>query len=213
MPLPRPQLDPTTQQRRLRQGVAMLWLGIKQACSAVLWLGWIWVRRILGVFLALIVLFEQWGWKPLVAALGYVARLAPVAAIEGWIGRLPPYAALFAFALPTVFLLPLKLVALYLIAHGHAVSAACLFIGAKVVGTAVVARLYLLTSPQLMQIAWFRRAHDVIVPLLHKVHEDIRRSWAWRYGRMLKTKTKLALAPVVARIKSRLAALFSIGRG
>ena len=213
MPANRPQFDPIIQQRRLRQGLALLWLGLKQSGTAGLWLALIWLRRAGGLVFALIVLFEQWGWKPLVAALSVLARFAPVAAIERWIAGLPPYGALVAFALPTALLLPLKLLALFLIANGHTVMAAALFIGAKIVGTAIIARLYLLTEDKLMQIGWFRQAHGIIMPRLHTLHEEIRRSWAWRYGRMLKTKAKHAVAPMVVRLKARLAALLWPDRG
>jgi hypothetical protein len=205
--------DATALARRFRQGLGLIALGSSQAGGAVARLAWLWFKRAGGLLLALIVLFEQWGWQPLVALLARLARLAPIAALERVISRLPPYAALLAFGLPTVFLLPLKLLALYLIANGHAVSAAALFIGAKVVGTAVVARLFQLTSPQLMRIWWFKQAHDAIAPRLHKLHEDIRRSWAWRYGRMLKTRIKHKLAPLVAALKLRLEALLPRIRG
>ncbi len=199
--------DATALARRFRQGLGLIALGSTQAGGAAARLVWLWIKRAAGLLLAAIVLFEQWGWEPLVALLSRIAHLAPVAAVERLISRLPPYAALLAFGLPTAFLLPLKLLALYLIAHGHAVIATALFIGAKVVGTAVVARLYQLTSPQLMQIGWFKRAHDFMAPWLHTLHEEIRRSWAWRYGRMLKTRVRHKLAPLVAALKLRLAAL------
>jgi hypothetical protein len=205
--------DSTALARRFRQGLGLIVLGGSQASGAIARLAWLWIKRTGGLLLALIVLFEQWGWEPLVALISRIAHLAPIAALERLISRLPPYAALVTFGLPTAFLLPLKLLALYLIAHGHAVSAAALFIGAKVVGTAVVARLYQLTSPQLMQIWWFKRGHDAIAPRLHRLHEDIRRSWAWRYGRMLKTRVKHKVAPLLAALKVRLGTLLPGSKG
>ena len=208
----KPPADVTALRGQVRRGLAMAWLGLSLAGGAGFHLLWIALRRAFGVLFALVVLFEQWGWRPLAAALAKLARLAPVAALERFIAGLPPYAALVTFALPSALLVPLKLLALYLIANGHAVSAALLFIGAKVVGTAVVARLYQLTQPQLMQIGWVRRIHDVLVPWLHAVHEAIRQSWAWRYGRIVKAKAKRALAPVVARIKAKAMELLSLVR-
>ena len=126
---------------------------------------------------------------------------------------MPPYAALVTFAVPTALLVPLKLLALYLIANGHAFSAGALFIGAKIVGTALVARLYQLTEQQLMQIAWVRRVRDVLMPRLHALHEAIRSSWAWRYGRVLEQKVKRVLLPITAQIKARVVALLAMRRG
>ena len=51
--------------------------------------------------------------------------------------RLPPYAALVVFVLPSTLLLPLKLLAVVLIAKGQIVLAGILFAFAKVVATAL----------------------------------------------------------------------------
>ena len=59
------------------------------------------LRSILQMLLALIIVFEEWGWQPLADLLGRLARWRPWAAVETAIARLPPYAALIVFALPT----------------------------------------------------------------------------------------------------------------
>lgn len=169
--------------------------------------GLLWLRRALGVILALVVLFAEWGWRPLAALLGQLRRLAPIARLENWVQTLSPYAALVAFLLPSLFLLPLKLLALYLIAHGQKLAALGLFAIAKIGGTAIVARLFMLTSPQLLRIAWFARGYHLIMPWKEALFAQIRASWAWRYGRMLKSKVRqlarrawAAGRPVIARL-------------
>jgi hypothetical protein len=52
--------------------------------------------------------------------------------------------------------------------------------------------------------------HAVVMPRLHAVHDAIRQSWAWRYGRILKFQVKRALAPLVALVKARVAGLLSV---
>lgn len=160
---------------------------------AVLATVWLWTRRALGIVLALVVLFEEWGWRPLADLLGQLRRLQLIARLENRIQVLPPYAALFVFAVPSVCLFPLKLVGLYLIAHGQKLAAIALIGFAKVAGTAIVARLFLLTKPQLMRIGWFARLYNLVMPWKEAVFAQIRASWAWRYGRMLKSKVKQIL--------------------
>lgn len=145
---------------------------------------------VLQLFAALIVLFEEWGWKPLSQAVAWLARYAPVARIEAWIASLPPYPSLLVFALPTTLLLPLKFVAMWLLANGQMVAATALFFGAKVVSTALVARLFTLTQPSLMRIVWFARAYNWFVPWKDALFAKIRASWIWRYGRMVKSRAK-----------------------
>ncbi|MGQ0456994.1 MAG: hypothetical protein ACT4OU_08020 [Hyphomicrobium sp.] len=144
-----------------------------------------------NILAALFVLFEEWGWRPLSNLLARLARYRPVAAIERAIAKAPPYAALLVFALPTTLLLPLKFVAMWLLAQGQVAAATGLFIGAKVASTALIARIFLLTKPALMRIPWFARAYGWFMPWKDHLFAIIRASWIWRYGRMVKTRVKL----------------------
>ncbi len=155
---------------------------------------------------ALILLFEEWGWRPLVDLLGRLSRFAPWARLERFIAGLPPYGALAVLALPTTILLPLKFVAVYLLAQGHAFSAAVLFVAAKISSTALIARIFILTKPALMRIGWFQRAHDWLMPWKEHLFAIIRASWAWRYGRMVKTRVRLEAKQAWLRLQPRLVA-------
>jgi hypothetical protein len=146
------------------------------------------VRRLFEILFALILIFEEWGWRPLAAALARLAKFPIIARIETLITALPPYGALAVFVLPSILIFPLKLLALFLIATGHALSAALLFVGAKIAGTAILARLFMLTQPKLMQIGWFARLYNWLMPWKDRAFAAIRSSWAWRYGRIVKHK-------------------------
>jgi hypothetical protein len=163
----------------------------------------------LQVIAAVIVLFEEWGWRPLVEGLSYLARFRSWARLELWIAGLPPYGALAALALPTSILFPLKLVALYLLALGHAVSGGALFAAAKIASTALIARIFMLTKPALMQIAWFARAYDWLIPWQEAMFAMIRASWVWRYGRMVKTRVRLETTRAWAGAKPKLEAAWA----
>ncbi len=108
-----------------------------------------------GPVLALVLIFEEWGWEPLQRLIGRLARLPLWGRMEALIARLPPYAALMVFFVPTLLLFPVKLLALYWIGKGHAVLGLVVVVVAKMLGTAAVARLFALTHPALMRLAWF----------------------------------------------------------
>jgi len=148
------------------------------------------LRSGLEFLLALIIVFEEWGWRPLAELLGYLGRWRPWAVLESWIVRMPPYVALVVFSLPTLMLLPLKFVALLLIGNGQVVLATLLFIAAKVVATALVARLFLLTQPALMQIGWFAYSYDTVMPWKQALTDRVHASWAWRVGRIWKERLR-----------------------
>ena len=144
------------------------------------------LRAIATGLLALLILFEEWGWDPLQRALARLGRLPLLRQIEGLITRLPPYAALAFFLLPTLLLLPIKLAALALIARGQPVLGALVIVAAKVVGTAIVARLFILTRPALLQLAWFVRLYLRWVGWKAALLLHVRASWAWRTARAVK---------------------------
>jgi hypothetical protein len=206
-PPPRPESPPPSNGPRFAR-TRVTWLTLR----ALRVIG-VSARVVLQTLLALVIVFEEWGWRPLAAALARLARLKPIAWLEAHIQRLPPYGALLVFGAPSVLLLPLKLLALYLIASGHEVAAAALFIGAKVVGTAIVARLFQLTEHQLLQIPWFAWAYGIIMPWKDALKAWIRESWAWRYGRVVKARVRRLAAPIIGAVRVEAAALVARVRG
>lgn len=180
---------------RLRAGAQNLWQLLRPPLSFAL-----------QVAAALILLFEEWGWQPLAAALARMARFPLWARLELAIAGLPPYGALAALALPTSILLPLKFVSLYLLAAGQVLAATLLFVAAKIASTALIARIFLLTKPALMQIGWFATIYNLVVPWQQALFARIRASWVWRWGRVLKARLRRAAAAAWARWRPALAA-------
>lgn len=148
------------------------------------------VRGLFGAALALLLLFEEWGWEPLQRSLARLGRLPLFAWIERRIAALPPYAALALFGVPTLALLPIKLAALWLVGHGQAALGLAVIIAAKVLGTAVVARLFVLTQSALLRLAWFAALYGWWAPWKNALLDRVRASWAWRAGRVVKRRVR-----------------------
>ncbi|MET3130598.1 hypothetical protein AAKU55_000855 [Oxalobacteraceae bacterium GrIS 1.11] len=129
---------------------------------------------------AIFLLSEEWLWRWGARAMRQLARLPPLHALEGWIVRLPPYPALFVFILPATLLLPVKMLALLAIAHGHAWSGIGVILAAKLGGAALVARLYTLTRPVLLSLPWFARGHGRFIALKDRWIARLRATRAWR---------------------------------
>ena len=142
-----------------------------------------WLRWLVDLVLAALILFEEWGWEPLQALLARLARLPPLSWLEGWLARLPPYAALVVFAVPALALLPVKLAAVALAARGHPLQGLAIIVLAKLAGTAIVARLFELTQPALMRLAWFARLHARWLVWKRALLERVRATAAWRSAR------------------------------
>lgn len=152
------------------------------------------LRRGVEALLALLILFEEWGWEPLKRAMAWLMHWPALQWIERAIAKLPPYAALLVFALPTLLLLPVKIAALWLLGHGQATAGVIVVIAAKLVGTALVARIFQLTQPALMKLGWFARFYIGWMVWKDAWTTRIRASWAWRAGRVMKRRMALRWA-------------------
>jgi hypothetical protein len=140
--------------------------------------------------LALALLFEEWGWEPLARLLGQLARLPIIGWLERRIAALPPYGALAVFFLPALLLLPVKLLALWLISQGRTLLGVTVIVAAKLLGTAIVARLFMLTQSQLMQLAWFARLYARWTDWKAALLARVRASRPWRIARLLKLRVR-----------------------
>ena len=144
------------------------------------------LRAILFPLIAGLLLFEEWGWAPLAAAFARLASLPLWAWLERKISQLPPAGALLAFGVPMLTLLPVKVLALYLFGQGQTTLGLVLLLGAKLGGTAVLARLFQLTQPALMQLRWFAWWYPRWKAWKDGVLAEVRRSAPWREGQRLK---------------------------
>ena len=143
---------------------------------------------------ALVVLFEEWGWEPLARWAARLARLAPLARLERRVARLPPYAALFALGVPALALVPVKLLALAAIAQGRHLLGVSVVVLAKLLGTAVVARLFQLTRPALLRLPWFAALYGRWLAWKGVVLAEVRASLAWRLARRARRRLRVGAA-------------------
>jgi hypothetical protein len=159
------------------------------------------IRALLLAPVGLILLFEEWGWEPLARTFAMLARHRLWGAIERRITSLPPWAALLAFGVPVLALVPIKLLALYLFAEGHVAIGLGLVIAAKLVGTALAARLFQLTEPALLQISWFARLYLPWKRWKDRLLTQLRASAQWFWLCSARDRAKLCCRRVWASLK------------
>jgi hypothetical protein len=141
---------------------------------------------VLLALFALVIFVEEWGWRPLTALAARIARWPPIAALEALIRRAPPRLALALFLVPAVLLVPVKIGALWLIQEGRATLGIAVIVVAKLLGTALVGRLFILVEAQLMAFPWFARCVFWWRATRDRVMFALRQSILWRSGRVLR---------------------------
>lgn len=132
------------------------------------------VLKPLWILLALVFLFEAWLWSHLAPIVQWAVDRIPWRRLKerlaAEIGKLPPYATLLVFLVPVVLLFPLKLLGLWMLAHGSWLGAMAVLALAKVVSMGVTAFIFDLTRPKLLQLGWFRWFYEHMLVWLAKAH-------------------------------------------
>ena len=148
------------------------------------------LRWIIRVTLAILILFEEWGWEPLRRVFALIARLPVIRQTEALLKRLPPRWAFVVLVLPSLLILPIKLAAVWLVAEGHALLGVGVIIAAKLFGTALLAWLFQLIQPALMQLPWFARLYARWTRWKADLLAWVRASAVWRTARAIKLRVK-----------------------
>jgi hypothetical protein len=145
------------------------------------------------VIATIILLLEDWLWDDLQRIAAAIGRLPVLRQIETMIASLPPYGALAIFAAPSLFLIPVKLAALWFFAHGQATLGFLVAAGAKVIGTALVARLFTLTQKSLLQLGWFAALYAQVMAFKARAYGAIRATAIYRLTHARYVRLKEAL--------------------
>ncbi|MEO8836508.1 MAG: hypothetical protein ABI364_07190 [Caldimonas sp.] len=150
-------------------------------------LGAVWpaIRAALLALVAVVIFVEEWGWRPLSALVARLAVVPPIAWFEAVIRRSPPRVALALFLVPAGLLVPVKLLALWLIEDGRTTLGIAIIVAAKLVGTAFVGRLFVLVEPQLMSFPWFARCAIWWRATRDRLMARLHQSMFWRSARVL----------------------------
>ncbi len=159
-------------------------------------------RRLFSGLLALVILFEEWGWEPLQRALAGLSRWRAIAWLEQRIAALSPRWALVLLGVPFLLLQPFQLTAIWLVSQGQAKLGLMMLLGAKIFGTALLARLFHLTHPALMRMPWFERGYTRWSGWKNALLAKVRASWAWRAGRVFKRQALRRWQAIKTRFSS-----------
>ena len=136
-----------------------------------------WMRKALTlplmVLAAALILFEDFVWNKITLLVGLVSRWRLVARLERWVLTRDRTTTLALFAIPISALIPIKLIAVYLIVSGHVTVGILVIIAAKLIGTAISARLFMIAKPKLMTFETFVLVYNKVIQFKNWAHRVI----------------------------------------
>jgi hypothetical protein len=147
------------------------------------------ILRPILVFLAIVFLIEAWLWDRLEPVVARILVSFPLlrfkAAVARLIDTLSPVGTLILLALPAAAVLPLKMLAFWLMATGAWIEGAGVFVFAKLGAIGTTAFVFDVGRDKLLQLAWFRMiydyvnwlrrwAHALVDPIAHRIRYRLR---------------------------------------
>ncbi len=152
------------------------------------------VKRVLTpplvILAAAIMFFEEWLWHRVTRGMAVVGRWPVFRQLEAWLQTLPPYGALAILILPGAMLLPIKWAALVLMAQGRIFAGLSVIVVAKVLGTAVVARMFSICREALFQISWVKSLCDGVLRLKDWLYAKIKSMPGWQLAARMKLRLR-----------------------
>jgi hypothetical protein len=162
-----------------------------------------WLKRILkGVALTVAVLYfliDVLFLSIIKFIFKHLANIPVIIRVSAWIASLGPYPTLALFLIPIILLEPVKPVAAYLVATGHAVYGVLIIIVGEAIKIAVVERMFQMNRDKLMSIPAFAWAYNLVMPWL----DYLRALPAWQAVLQRYEAAKAAVREIIASWRKR----------
>jgi hypothetical protein len=133
------------------------------------------MRRLLQpvwVLLAVVFLIEAWLWDHLEPMVAWIVARIPLHTFKRWLAErvdtLSPAMSLIVFVVPVIPLFPLKLAGVWLLVHEYWLTAFVTILFAKLVGVGVMAFVFDVTRPKLLEMQWFEKLYGFVLALRRK---------------------------------------------
>jgi hypothetical protein len=154
-------------------------------------------------FAAAVVFVEQVLIRYLNVMMAAVARWPLIARFEAWLVTLPPWAAVLAFALPSIIILPVKVSAFWFATHHRFALATASVVLGKILATAILARLYRILRPTMMQLRWFAWADTKFFAWRDWAYAFVKSLPAWQQAKVLVERLRAWLTELVSGLFAR----------
>jgi hypothetical protein len=152
------------------------------------------LSRIFWFSLAIVFLIESWLWDNVKQWLRALGRILGAEKIEPWlaglVARLSPPFVLVLFAAPLATILPVKIFAWALLAHGQIFWGAVVVVAAKALALGVMSFLFDICREKLLEMPLFGRLYSLVLDL---------RAWATLFVKPYKDRARAILSQIRTR--------------
>jgi hypothetical protein len=134
------------------------------------------MKRVAVWILVALWMLEELLWDGINWIEDRIAFLALVQKLERWVAQRSPWQAAALMLTPAAALVPVKILGLWLLTSGHSLAGIGVILVAKIIGTAIVARIYRLCQTALLSLPWFAACHSLAL----RISAWVRTTDAWQ---------------------------------
>ncbi len=161
------------------------------------------VRLFLIILAAIWMIFEEWVWDSLVALMERLGRLTLVNRFERFLARQHQYLLLALFIFPFLIMIPAKVYGLLLITGGKVIRGATIFVLAKLMVTALVTRLFVISKDKLLLIKPFATFYYWFTEKKEWLYAEVRKLAGWQLAKKWISHLKTRLSSLKRSILSK----------
>lgn len=123
-----------------------------------------------AILAIIIVSFEEYIWRYVSVFVTACRNNRYLNALGLFIQDCAPYIAATFFLIPIILLIPLKILAVFLLAHGHFILGTILYLAIKIIGATIAKWIYSYAQHSLRKIVWF----EYIITLIMKISKAVK---------------------------------------
>jgi len=164
------------------------------------------LRRALLFVLALIFIFEAWLFEVTGRLVSQIVAHVPIEKVRAWVTarimNYSPWLTLTVFIIPALLLLPLKFIAVFLLAKGFVMGGVGMIVFAKMLGLGVTSFLFAVCKPKLMQLRFIKWLYEHLVRLNARAHAYVAPYMARVRAAVAELKAKLPHSTLRDKIRA-----------
>ncbi len=155
------------------------------------------MKRVATWILVALWMLEELLWDSLNWIEDKIAFLSLVRKLERWVAQRTPWQAAALMLTPAAALVPVKIIGLWLLTNGHSLAGIGTILVAKIIGTAIVARIYRLCQAALLSLPWFAACHGLAL----RISAWVRTTEAWQSAMRWKAALRQQASDFLAQLK------------
>lgn len=154
-------------------------------------------------FAAIFLYFQEWFWNAAKPIIEKISVYKIIQVVEDWVKKLNPACSLLLFVFPAAVVQIAEIWGLKISASGSPFLGTSVYLLAKIFGFMAISRIYYVTKPKTMQIAWFKAFIDWFLKIKGIVYAKLEEVGVWKLIKRMRLRLNLFKNNIIQRFGTK----------